>query len=299
MMPTNSPEGWSFNGEPASGEEIDFMEALAKDLLLDLPAEYHRQYGYATEDGSIAMFSTHISEEEAELRSLASVEIASGSPDNIKLEITFDYDNNPSHIFFTSTDDLGEITSIIQDLLEADGVQPIDANVLRHLQSIVFCMMNAISPKHIAILPETDPAKDDSYVGDVVRSQVENNTTCTVRTKVWCLPLDDNHTLTVSSSEIIGEVSENDDAQNLPILQIEYEDRSKKTTYTYSRQQNGETVLDTTVGDEAEDNGQVIDDDLEDMITLLLEDITNNSTPAKQDVGLLINALSQAILIEF
>ena len=205
-----TPEGWSVNGESASEDEIAFMEGLAKDLLVGFPAEYHRQYGYGIEAGSIVMFSTHVYEEEAELGSLASVEIASGTPDNVKLEITFGYDNQPSHLFFTSAEELGDVTSIIQDLLEED-IQPTDACVLRHLQAIAFCMMNAISPEHIGLLPEADPTKDFRHVGDVVRSQVEKNTTCAVKTKVWGLQLDDDHILTVSSIEVIGELSENDD----------------------------------------------------------------------------------------
>jgi hypothetical protein len=231
--------------------------------------------------------------------SIASVIVSSGHPGNVKLSLTFGYDNQPSHLFFTSEKELGEISSILQDLLEDDDVQSRDVAILRHLQAIVFCMMNAITPEHIGLLPDPDTAEDLQYVGDVIRSQVEENTNCAIRTKVWGLPFDDDHILTVSSNEIIGDLSVNDDTSEIPCLQVEYEDRAEHITYTYSKEQNGDTVLDTSVGI-ADDYIEQVDgqgETIEEEIALFIKEIGGN-IPSRKDVELITRMLSQAVLID-
>jgi hypothetical protein len=299
MTHDTNPEGLSINGERADEDSIALMEGYASDLLIDFPAEYNRQYGYSTEySGSIALFSTCVFEEEAESGSVGAVIIAKGKPENVKLEIAFNYDNQPNHLFFTSEEEFADMTSIIQDLLDNGELQPADAIVLRHLQSIVFCLMAAMKPEHIGVIPNDESPGDFRHVADIIRSQVDKNTDYGIRTKVWGLPFDDDSSLTVASNEVIGELGV-DLKLPFPKLMVEYEDRTGHITYTYIRNFDDSVTLDSVNStanllDEVDSDDE---NDIEDQVASFIEEL-GTSVPGKKDVSLITSMLTQALLTD-
>lgn len=298
MTNEHFPEEWSLGGEIASSDDIAFMEGLASDLLSTFPGEIHQRYGYSTEQGSICFFST-IEYEEYPDNPIQSVMICDGFLDNLKFEIVI-RNKTECDTYLANDDELGGLTYTLQDLLENGNLQSDDATILRHIQSIVFCLMNSSVPEYIELLPELDPNKDFRYLSDVISEQVQKNTSLSLKSKSWDLAFDDGTSLEITSNIICGESIEDDDLSELPILEIEYCEPESKTILNYRRLLDGEVVLETSVineGCESEMSEVILDDDLEDQISDFITEM-GIDIPRAHDVRLIIKKLSQAILAE-
>lgn len=242
----------------------------------------------------MALFSTCIYEEDASEGSVASVRLERQETEEVLFEICYDYDNQPSHLYYSSEQTLSESVSVLQRFIDEGGIPEPDIDVLRFMQSLAFCIMGACKPEELMLLTKGQDNKKAQYVADVIRTQVLKNTTGAVRTKVWGLPMDDtDSTLTVATNEVIGELSQHEDIASIPALQIEYEDKARDgTVYIYSRYNDGECKLVTSQpGDEEPD------EELEEELAYFRDSI-GASIPGKGDVKLLRRMLSKAVLLD-
>jgi len=297
MTQHQDPENIFINGEVASVAELEYMEGLALELLTEFEGDVHRQYGYATETDCAVLFTTHAHEEVAALGSVASILIAKDDYENPLLTVSYGYDNIPCLFLFKDNNELSEVPGIIQELLESN-IQHLDAQVLRHVQSIVFCILSGVDIKelNVGIMPGDELKDDYKYVADVIRQQVVENTKCEVRSKDWGIDYEDGSTLAIVSNEVSGTNYTYEEIAELPVLLIELVDKASQTTYTYTKAQNGDTSLESSIT--KPDNSYIVEDEeVEDEIALFVEDLQLD-TPGKNDVLQITYSLSRAILID-
>jgi hypothetical protein len=289
----------SLNGEPASPEDLQTLETLATDLLIPVSAEYYREYGYATPNDSYVLIGTCLSEEELELGTSASITIGKYYDDgdsDTKLAVTFGYDNQLTDIY-EDNDEFEKAITIAEDLLvNAELMDPVDINLIRHLRDWAVISANGSEHGRLDLFHDTTEIMEVVFTGDIIRKRVIDATEEVLRTKKWGLALNEDHILQIESNEFMGGSGENATLDIFPLLEIKYDDRERQVTYLYTKGQNGQITLQTFSGHEYLDSEE-LDAFVEEEIDEFLDELKVNDA-GKHDVLFLIDRVMEANLVE-
>ena len=282
------PPEFSFNGELASGEELEHLTRLAESFLDSTIPQVHHTYGYMPHGGEAGLMFTLEQDDTPEGRFSATISANAGDLDDSFFVFSVDQDNTIIVNFLHVEQGYTGFLGVLQRVKQEEELDDAERALIDHLES--FSLNAEIAPQVgeevVQQFWPSDPSEEKTALALFLRQLVLAHTRVGLRIHE-ASPVPDDRVI-VLKHEFVG-ASEDDDIDDLPRLQILVKDPETGLQYCYTEDFYGSRAL---YVDETGGLGEAdAEDDIEEIADLL-----GLYEPARADVQRMIQLLTDVWL---